>query len=71
MRQLFTRARAAAPCVLFFDEMDALAPRRGSDVNQSSERVVNQVGGAGRGGAGRGGAGRGGAGLGRGRMQEG
>ena len=43
VRQLFTRARAAAPCVLFFDEMDALAPRRGSDVNQSSERVVNQV----------------------------
>ena len=45
VRQLFSRARAAAPCVLFFDELDALAPRRGSDtVNQSSERVVNQVG---------------------------
>ena len=43
VRQLFSRARAAAPCVLFFDEMDALAPRRGSDINQSSERVVNQV----------------------------
>ncbi|KAL4452367.1 hypothetical protein ABPG75_008029 [Micractinium tetrahymenae] len=43
VRQLFSRARAAAPCVLFFDEMDALAPRRGSDVNQSSERVVNQL----------------------------
>jgi ribosome biogenesis ATPase len=44
VRQLFSRARAAAPCVLFFDEMDALAPRRGSDTNQSAERVVNQVG---------------------------
>ena len=43
VRQLFTRAQAAAPCVLFFDELDALAPRRGSDVNQSSERVVNQL----------------------------
>ncbi|DBA66741.1 TPA: hypothetical protein ACH3X2_001890 [Trebouxia sp. C0005] len=43
VRQLFTRARAAAPCVLFFDELDALAPRRGSDVNQSTERVVNQL----------------------------
>ena len=43
VRQLFGRARAAAPCVLFFDEMDALAPRRGSDVNQSSERLVNQL----------------------------
>ena len=52
VRQLFSRARAAAPCVLFFDEMDALAPRRGSDVNQSSERVVNQVGGWGGGGVG-------------------
>lgn len=43
VRQLFMRARAASPCVLFFDELDALAPRRGSDVNQSSERVVNQL----------------------------
>lgn len=38
VRQVFARARAAAPCVLFFDEMDALAPRRGTDSNQSSER---------------------------------
>ena len=38
VRQVFARARAASPCVLFFDEMDALAPRRGSDSNQSSER---------------------------------
>lgn len=40
VRQLFLRARAAAPCVLFFDELDALAPRRGSDVSQSSERCA-------------------------------
>lgn len=37
VRQLFSRARAAKPCVLFFDEMDALAPKRGSD-NQAAER---------------------------------
>eukprot|EP00873_Tetraselmis_striata_P015255 jgi/Tetstr1/435519/TSEL_024423.t1 len=43
VRQLFTRARAAAPCVLFFDELDALAPRRGGDGNQAAERVVNQL----------------------------
>ncbi|CAD7702876.1 unnamed protein product, partial [Ostreobium quekettii] len=42
VRQLFGRAHAARPCVLFFDEMDALAPRRGSD-NQAAERVVNQL----------------------------
>ena len=38
VRQLFSRARAAAPCVLFFDELDALAPRRAADTSQSSER---------------------------------
>ena len=41
VRQLFARARAAEPCVLFFDELDALAPRRGSDSNQSSERCAS------------------------------
>ena len=40
VRQLFSRARAAAPCILFFDELDALAPRRGSDVNQAAERCA-------------------------------
>lgn len=26
---VFTRARAAAPCIIFFDELDSLAPNRG------------------------------------------
>ena len=44
VRVLFARARAAAPCVLFFDEMDSLAPRRGGEGgNQAAERVVNQL----------------------------
>ncbi|KNH06386.1 vesicular transport protein [Perkinsela sp. CCAP 1560/4] len=44
IRTLFSRARASAPCVLFFDELDALAPSRGSSsANSSSERVVNQL----------------------------
>ena len=43
VRQLFARAAAAAPCVLFFDELDALAPRRGGESNASSERLVNQL----------------------------
>lgn len=33
-----------APCILFFDELDALAPKRGSESgNQAAERVVNQL----------------------------
>ena len=31
VRGVFERARAAAPCLLFFDEFDALAPKRGHD----------------------------------------
>lgn len=40
---MFKRARASAPCVIFFDELDSLCPRRGSENNTSSERVVNQL----------------------------
>lgn len=29
VRQLFKRARASAPCVIFFDELDSLCPKRG------------------------------------------
>ena len=28
VRQVFTRARASTPCIIFFDELDALVPRR-------------------------------------------
>ena len=37
------RAAAAAPCVLFFDEFDAVAPRRGHDSTGVTDRVVNQL----------------------------
>ena len=44
VRQVFARARASAPCVIFFDELDALCPRRGNGSDsQTSERVVNQL----------------------------
>eukprot|EP00698_Gefionella_okellyi_P022598 TRINITY_DN7507_c0_g1_i2.p1 TRINITY_DN7507_c0_g1~~TRINITY_DN7507_c0_g1_i2.p1 ORF type:complete len:702 (-),score=86.25 TRINITY_DN7507_c0_g1_i2:804-2909(-) len=43
VRQVFQRGRASAPCVLFFDELDALAPRRGGGDSQASDRVVNQL----------------------------
>jgi len=43
VRTLFARATAAAPCVLFFDEFEALAPRRGNDNTGVTDRVVNQL----------------------------
>eukprot|EP00741_Cyanophora_paradoxa_P021924 tig00021428_g21162.t1 len=43
VREVFARARAAAPALLFFDEFDALAPRRGHDSTGVTDRVVNQL----------------------------
>ena len=44
VRTVFARAAAAAPCVLFFDELDSLTPRRGGDAaSPAAERVVNQM----------------------------
>lgn len=43
VRQLFKRAKSSAPCVIFFDELDSLVPKRGQEGNHSSERVVNQL----------------------------
>ena len=44
IRDVFRKARQAAPCVVFFDEIDAVAPRRGSGGDgHVSERVVAQI----------------------------
>ncbi|XP_035670656.1 nuclear valosin-containing protein-like [Branchiostoma floridae] len=44
VRQVFQRARNSAPCVIFFDELDALCPRRSSAGESSGAvRVVNQL----------------------------
>lgn len=43
VRQVFSRARASAPCILFFDELDALVPRRDGSIVDASARVVNQL----------------------------
>ncbi|XP_037721381.1 peroxisome biogenesis protein 1 [Drosophila subpulchrella] len=43
VRNLFNRARSARPCVLFFDEFDSLAPKRGHDSTGVTDRVVNQL----------------------------
>ncbi|HIQ03016.1 MAG TPA: AAA family ATPase, partial [Desulfurococcales archaeon] len=45
IRETFRRARQAAPCVIFFDEIDAIAPKRGirSDTSGVTDRIVNQL----------------------------
>jgi transitional endoplasmic reticulum ATPase len=44
VREIFRRARQVAPAIIFFDEMDAIAPRRGLDIgNRASENVVSQI----------------------------
>ena len=38
------RARSSSPCIVFFDELDALCPKRSTDSSSNaSERVVNQL----------------------------
>ncbi|CAN6454667.1 unnamed protein product [Victoria cruziana] len=45
VRDIFQKARSARPCVIFFDELDALAPARGSsgDAGGVMDRVVSQM----------------------------
>ncbi len=44
IRKVFERARQVAPCVVFFDEIDALAGRRGIETGTKvTERVLNQL----------------------------
>ncbi|RLI55275.1 MAG: AAA family ATPase [Candidatus Thorarchaeota archaeon] len=45
VREVFRKARQAAPCIVFFDELDSLTPTRGSGFGDShvTERVVSQI----------------------------
>merc|ERR1719235_1295626 len=45
VREVFDKARAAAPCVLFFDELDSIGTARGSDsgAGGASDRIMNQL----------------------------
>jgi len=43
IRQIFKRAKQMAPCIIFFDELDSIAPIRGSGDGSAWERVVAQM----------------------------
>lgn len=46
VREVFRKARQAAPCIIFFDEVDAIAPRRGGGMGADShvtERLISQL----------------------------
>ncbi|HVB72892.1 MAG TPA: CDC48 family AAA ATPase [Ktedonobacteraceae bacterium] len=44
VREVFRRAKQAAPCIVFFDEIDALAPRRGGEIDgHVGDRVIAQL----------------------------
>jgi transitional endoplasmic reticulum ATPase len=45
VREIFRKARQAAPCIIFFDEVDAIAPKRGGDFGDShvTERLISQL----------------------------
>lgn len=43
IRQIFKRAKQMAPCIIFFDEIDSIAPKRGAGDSTAWERAVNQL----------------------------
>ncbi len=44
IRKIFEKARQASPCIIFFDEMDAIAARRGSEAgNKTIDQMVNTL----------------------------
>ena len=45
VRTIFQKARQTSPCVIFFDELDSIVPKRGSRTGDSgvTERIVNQL----------------------------
>ena len=45
VREVFRKARQAAPCIIFFDEIDAIAPRRGGEFGDThvTERLISQL----------------------------
>jgi transitional endoplasmic reticulum ATPase len=44
VREIFRKARETAPCIIFFDELDSIAPRRGLHTDAGvTDRIVNQL----------------------------
>jgi transitional endoplasmic reticulum ATPase len=44
IREIFKKARQASPCIVFFDELDSIAPQRGARLDSGvTERLVNQL----------------------------
>jgi len=43
VRLVYERAKASSPCIIFFDELDSLCPKREGNSNNGTERVVNQL----------------------------
>jgi len=43
IRNVFKKARQVSPCIIFFDEIDAIATVRGGDTSRVSDRVLNQI----------------------------
>jgi transitional endoplasmic reticulum ATPase len=44
VREIFKKARQASPCIVFFDELDSIAPQRGARFDSGvTERLVNQL----------------------------
>jgi len=43
IRFLFSRARQSAPCVIFFDELDAIVSYRGRDITGVTDAIINQL----------------------------
>ncbi|OMJ29686.1 putative AAA domain-containing protein [Smittium culicis] len=43
LRTVFNRARASSPCIIFFDEFDAICPRRNDNNSESISRMVNTL----------------------------
>jgi len=44
VREIFSKARQSAPCIVFFDELDSIVPRRGHRFDSGvTDRIVNQL----------------------------